>query len=86
VFITAVVQGLKLRLNESPFYANWGIPAQQSVITQVPPDIYAAITQTQWAPNFVSLTISRVQGSLPPVYNVLAVCHNGAILEAVVPT
>ena len=86
VMLTVLCQCLKLNLNEDPFFANYGIPAQQSVITQVFPDYYAAQTQTQFAPQFASLVITRVQGSNPPVYNVKAVCHSGAILTASVAT
>lgn len=77
---------LKLNLGESPFFANYGIPAHQTVITQVFPDYYAMITQTQFAPYFASLVITRVVGSFPPVYNITAVTHSGAILSATIPT
>ena len=84
--MTTLVQCLQLNLGESPFYSNYGIPAQQTVVTQVLPDFYAMQTQTQFAPYFASLAISRVQGSFPPVYNVTAVCHSGAALTATVAT
>lgn len=86
VYLTALVQVLQLNLNESPFYANYGIPAYQSVMTQVFPDYNAALTQKQFAPYFASLQIVRVQGSFPPVYNVQAITHSGAILNAQVAT
>lgn len=86
VFLTALVQALKLNLGESPVYGNYGIPAQQSVITQVFPDFYAAQTQQQFSPFFASLIIQRVLGSFPPVYDVNALCHSGALLTATVAT
>jgi hypothetical protein len=86
IYLTTLVQVLKLNLGESPFYANYGIPAQQSVVTQVFPDYYAMQTQAQFAPYFASLVIQRVSGSNPPVYNVTAVCHSGAILTTQVAT
>jgi hypothetical protein len=86
VYFTTLCQVLKLNLNESPFFANYGIPAQQSVITQVFPDYYATATQTQFAPYFASLVITRIQGSNPPVYSAMALCHSGAVLSAMVPT
>lgn len=86
VYLTTLVQTLKLGLGESPFWGNYGIPAQQSVVTQVFPDYYAAQTQQQFSVFFASLVIQRVQGSLPPVYNVLATCHNGAVLTTEVAT
>lgn len=81
VWVTTLAQCLKLNLGESPFYANYGIPQYQTVVTQVFPDFYVAQTQTQFAPHFASLTIVRVQGSFPPVYKANIVCNNGAILS-----
>jgi hypothetical protein len=86
VSLTTLAQCLKLNLGESPFHANYGIPAYQTVVTQVMPDFYASQTQTQFASDFASLTIIRVQGSFPPVYNVNAVCHSGAALSAEIAT
>ncbi len=80
VYLTALAQDLQLNLGESPFYAQNGIPAQQSVITQVFPDYYAMLAQAQYAKYFASLTITRVPQSNPPVYNVQAVTNQGAIL------
>ncbi len=86
VWLTTLIQCLKLNLGESPFFANFGIPAQQSVTTQVFPDFYASQTQQQFSPYFASLAITRVQGSFPPVYDVAAVCHNGAVVGVQVST
>lgn len=86
VYLTALCQVLKLNLYESPFYSNYGIPVQQTMVTQVFPDYYAMQTQSQFAPYFASLTITRVPYSNPPVYNIKAVCHSGAILNTQVAT
>ena len=86
VYLTTICQVLSLNLGESPFYANYGIPAQQTVVTQVFPDYYALQVQTQFQSVFAQLTINRVQGSNPPVYQVNAVTHSGAILSQTVPT
>ena len=82
VYLTTLVQTLKLNLGESPFYANYGIPAYQTIVTQVFPDYYAMQVQDQFAPSFASLTITRNSGSNPPVYSITAVCHSGAVLTA----
>lgn len=82
VYLTTLCQVLKLNLGESPFYANYGIPQYQTIVTQVYPDYYAMTTQEQFAPHFAALTITRQQGSSPPVYKVTAVTHAGAILTA----
>lgn len=86
VYLTTLSQVLGLNLGESPFYANYGIPQYQTVVTQVFPDYYAMVTQMQFAPYFASLTITRRQGSNPPVYDVTAVTHNGAILQKQIAT
>lgn len=80
VWMSTLAQCLKLNLGESPVYANYGIPQYQTIVTQVLPDYYVMQTQSQFAQYFASLTITRVQGSSPPVYQINAVCHNGAIL------
>ncbi|HDR9497034.1 TPA: hypothetical protein QDC06_000219 [Burkholderia cepacia] len=85
-YLTALCQALKLNLGESPFYANVGIPQQQTIMTQVFPDFYISKIQQQYAQYFASLTIIRVPGSFPPQYNVQAVCNSGAILTRTVAT
>jgi len=80
-WLTTLAQALKLNLGESPFFANLGIPQYQTIVTQVLPDFYVNQIQQYFAPYFASLTITRVAGSFPPVYQVNAICHNGAILS-----
>jgi hypothetical protein len=86
VYLTAIAQVIKLNLNESPFWANWGIPQIQTIVTQVFPDYYMTQIQQQFAQYFASLTITRVANTSPPAYSVVAVTHSGAILSATVPT
>lgn len=85
VYLTTLCQVLQLNRGESPFYANYGIPAIQSIQQQIPPDLYVMQTQAQFAPFFASLTIARAtaaDGS--PVYNISAVTNRGAILTQTV--
>ena len=86
VYLTSLAQCLKLNLGESPFYANYGIPAYQTVVTQVFPDYYVMVTQGQYASYFASLSIARVVGATSPTYNVAAVTHSGSIINATIPT
>jgi hypothetical protein len=79
-WLTTLAQALKLNLGESPFFSNTGIPSYQTIVTQVIPDFYVNNIQQQFAPYFSSLTITRQPNTFPPVYQVTAVCHNGAIL------
>ena len=85
VYFTALAQDLLLNLGESPFHAQNGTPANQSIVTQVYPDYYATLAQSQYAQYFASLTILRQPQSNPPLYNVQAVTHKGAILGSAIP-
>jgi hypothetical protein len=86
VYLTTLCQVLLLNLNESPFYATYGIPALQSVLQQTFPDYNVALTQQTFAPYFASITIQRVAGQLNPTYQVNVVTHQGAVLTAQVAT
>ena len=84
VYLTTLIQCLKLGLGESPFYANYGIPAQQSVLTQIFPDFYTYQTQSQFNQYFVSLTVQKVS-SPTPTYDINVVTHSGATISASIP-
>lgn len=84
VWLTTLIQTLKLNLGESPFFANFGIPAQQSVVMQVFPDFYIAQTQQQFAPYFASLTVAK-QNAPTPTYNINVVTHQGAKINLSLP-
>ena len=86
IYLTTLVQALKLNLGESPFYANLGIPQYQTIMTQVMPDFYVTQIQQYFAPYFASLVITRVPASFPPVYDVNAVCHSGAVINQTIAT
>lgn len=85
VLITTLIQVLKLVLGESPFYANYGIPAQRSVIQQIFPDFYVNITQQQFAPFFASLLISKVPAETP-IYNVSLMTTQGTKFQVDIAT
>lgn len=82
VYLTTLCQTLKLNLGESPFFANLGLPAQQSIMSQVAPDLHVAIIQQDFSPMFKSLTIQRVPGSVSPSYRVNVITHAGAVMSA----
>lgn len=84
VYLTTLIQNLLLYLNESPFYANRGIPAKQSVIQQVAPDYYMALIQQEFSQYFASLTIAK-QASIPPTYLVSVTTQQGYKINASVP-
>jgi hypothetical protein len=58
VYLTTLAQVCKLNLGESPFFANYGIPAHPSVVLQIFPDFYMARTQQQFAKFFASLVLT----------------------------
>jgi hypothetical protein len=84
VYITNLIQVLKLSRNESPFYSNYGIPAQQSVLTQIFPDYYMNETQRQFAPYFASLIITSLPAA-QPTYTINIVTHAGVVMNLSVP-
>lgn len=84
VWLTTLAQTLQLGLNESPFFGSYGIPALPSVLTQLPPDYYVALTQQAFAKYFLSLTITKLAGPTP-TYNVNVLANSGAILMNPVP-
>lgn len=85
VYLTALVQCLQLYISESPFWANYGLPAQQAIIQQIMPDFYVNQTQSQFVQYFASLIVSRISDN-PPTYNINAITNNGAKLTATVAT
>jgi hypothetical protein len=78
IYLTALAQTLKLNLQESPFYADWGIPARASIQTQVPPDYYVALTQQRYSPRFMALLVTRDASSTTPTYNIAVQFSSGA--------
>jgi hypothetical protein len=60
VYVTAIIQEIKLNLGESPFWGNRGIPAFPSVVQQIAPDYYMTLIQQRYAPFFLNLTIARI--------------------------
>lgn len=85
VWLTTLCQTIKLNRNESPFFANYGIPAQLSVQQQFYPDYYMAQTQAQFSPYFVSLTLAKLPSDRP-TYRIVAVTPKGALVDQQVAT
>lgn len=79
VWITTLVQVLKLSIGESPFFGNFGIPAQRSVVEQIFPDYYVLQVQSQFAQYFASLIIQKVD-SPTPTYNIRIITFEGTKL------
>lgn len=77
VYLTALIQTLKLNLGESPFYGDWGIPAHESVVTQIYPDYYVTLTQQRYLSQFMSLVVVK-QPVTTPTYDVAVQFKSGA--------
>lgn len=90
VYLTTLIQCFKLNLNESPFWSNFGIPAEQSVITQIAPDYYVNFMQQYFAQFFANLIAYR-QPADPlsrqplPTYVVNVLTHYGSRIRVEVP-
>lgn len=85
VWITTMIQTIKLNLNESPFFGNYGIPARQAVAAQVFPDIYLFQIQQQFSVYFSNLVISK-EPSATPTYRAGITTNQGRKRSVTVPT
>jgi hypothetical protein len=83
IYLATLIQTLRLSQNESPIYGNYGIPGQQSVMTQIAPDAAVNRTQSQYSQYFASLTVSRNQAASNPTYNVTATFLNGTVIQQI---
>ena len=77
VYVTTLCQALLLNLGESPFYADYGLPAEQSVIQQIAPDFYVSRTQQRFAQFFASLIVAKDPAADHPTYNINATLFEG---------
>lgn len=90
VYLTATAQVCQGSPGESPFFADYGIPGLSSVQNGVAPDFYMARTQSQMAPYFANLQISKASGvdrlGRPvPSYSIVATTHQGAVIGPEIP-
>lgn len=86
VHVTWLAQVLKLNLGESPFWANWGIPQYQTVMSQIYPTYYVMQTQSYFSGIFAALAITQVPGTANPTYQINATLQSGASIEAQIAT
>lgn len=81
VWLATLAQTLKLNQGESPYYANYGIPSHDSVMTQVAPNAAINRTQQQYSPYFASLSVLKDATATSPTYRINAVFQNGTIIQ-----
>lgn len=84
-YLVALCQTLLLNLGESPFWAQLGIPARQSIQQQVAPDFYIARIQQFYSQFFASLIVSKASDN-PPTYNISVITFLGAKINFNLPT
>ena len=83
VYVTTLIQNLLLNRNESPFYANYGIPAQSSALSQMYPDLAVNQLQSQFSQYFASLLIAKLPANYP-AYSVSVITLLGAVVTATI--
>ena len=81
ISITHLCQVLKLNLGESPFWANYGIPAHESVVASVYPFYYVQIVQSQFSNQFNSLAVEQRVIANNPVYDITGTTLNGSAFQ-----
>ena len=81
LWLTTMIQTLKLGLGESPFFVQYGIPAHQSIIEQVAPDYYVNQVQQQYANYFLNINITKNEDEDHPNYNIDVTLLNGERIE-----
>jgi hypothetical protein len=86
IWLATLAQTLRLNQGESPFYANYGIPAHDAVMTQVAPNLAINRTQQQYAPYFASLSVYKDPNIADPTYRISAVFQNGTTIQTTVAT
>jgi hypothetical protein len=86
VYLTTLIQALLLNTNENPLYANYGLPAVQSVQSQTAPDSAIARTQAQFSQYFQNLVVSRFANTQNPTYDINAIFLSGTIYQGTVAT
>jgi len=77
VWITTLIQTLKLEQGESPFYSQYGIAARQSIVSQIAPDYSVSMIQQQFSTYFASLSIQRVPNTSVPTYAINIITLRG---------
>ena len=86
VWLATLAQTLRLNEKESPFYANYGIPAHDSVMSQIAPTIAINRTQAQYSSYFANLSVTKDEAATQPTYNISAIFQNGTTFQSQVAT
>jgi hypothetical protein len=85
IWLVTLCQCLLLNLNESPFWAAMGIPAEQSIIQQVQPDFYVSRMAQYFSQYFASLVVAKLPGAQNPTYRISVITSQGSKIIVDVP-
>lgn len=90
VYLTSLLQEIKLQKGESPFFADRGIGAKDSVMSQLWPDYDVVLIQQRYSSYFASLVITKTAGtpdggSIDPTYQVSVITNYGTSITAKIP-
>ena len=86
IYLTELVHAFKLVLGESPFFADVGIPQQETIISQIHPDFYVDRIRQFFTPFFSHLVVTKLPLDInnpdpalrtQPRYNVNAMTKQG---------
>ena len=80
VYVTNLAQVILLNPGESPFFANYGLGGQASIISQIQPDLDMVRTARQFSPFFANLLLSKTSSS-PPTYRINVLTKTGAVVQ-----
>lgn len=81
IWLATLIQTLRLAINESPVYSGYGIPGQQSIMSQIAPDAAVNAIQAEYAQYFASLTVTRQVAQISPTYLISVVFKNGTVVQ-----
>jgi hypothetical protein len=83
IAVCNLIQCCKLEIGESPRYPNRGIPARETILTQIYPDYYMQQIQSQYAANFASLMITK-QPVFDPTYTINIITKDGQTINGTI--
>jgi len=76
IWVTIVKHELQLRVGESPFFADAGIPAEDSIITQQEPDYHVNNVKRRYEAKFRRFDIVK-RSIVPLIYDIALTTRNG---------
>lgn len=85
-YLTTVAQVLQSQLGESPFFAQYGIPARQSITARTHPDYWINRVREQFSPMFTSISIVKTVDltNNEPTYHIDALKLSGSAASSTI--